>query len=105
MASPQVIQLGQDVTGIFNGPWLFYELIPPKDGVLVLGLRWDANDTKLMVGVDGSEFRGSPPHHLSPGRVTVSAGRTYLVKIDQAFSPWDYDFSVTRFVLSTALEQ
>jgi hypothetical protein len=85
-----VTQLGQDFSGIFNRPWLFYELTPPKDGVLVLRLRWDANDTKLIVAVDDTVFSGSPPDYLSPvtGHVAVSAGRKYLVKIDRV-SPWD----------------
>ncbi len=101
-----VIQVGEDLKATFSGPWQFYELTAPSDGTLVLRLIWNpATNLKLMVAVGDMEFNPSPPG-WSPvvGRVPVAAGQTYLLRIDQAFAPWDYDFSITPFVLTTALE-
>lgn len=100
-----VLRVGEDLRGTFNGPWMFYELTSPGTGTLVVRLSWDpATGAKLTIEVANVNFAGSFPN-WSPvlGRVPVTAGQRYLLKIDQV-SPWDYDFSVAPFVLSTAFE-
>jgi hypothetical protein len=101
-----VVTVGQELKGTFADKPLTYDLTATATGTLVLKLSWDpqADGARLMLTVDNSSFEASAPD-WSPvvGRITVAAGQTYRIKIEEGASPWDYGFN-DAFTLNTAIE-
>ncbi len=115
----RVITVGQELTDTFIGNALTYELAVPSNGLLVTRLSWDPtipNGAKLMLTIGecdapqlntnchGKLFHGSAPL-WSPviGRMTVAAGQTYRVVVDEGEAPWDYGFN-QPFALVASIE-
>ena len=101
-----VINVGEPLAATFASQPLTYDLTAPSTGTLVLKLSWDPSrdGARLMIIVANTPFTASAPN-WSPvvGRVQVSKGQTYRVKIEEGVAPWDYG-SDDPFVLTTAIE-
>jgi hypothetical protein len=102
----RAITVGEEFRDTFVGNLLMYQLTAPKSGTLVAKLNWDASitGTSLMITVGDQPFHASPREQPSlVGRMAVSAGQTYIVKIEEGWSPWDYYFTNT-LLLVTSIE-
>jgi hypothetical protein len=101
-----VINVGEPLAATFASQPLTYDLTAPSAGTLVLKLSWDPSKdgARLMITVANTPFTASAPN-WSPvvGRVPVSKGQTYRVKIEEGVAPWDYGAN-DPFVLTTAIE-
>lgn len=121
----QKITLGRELTDIFIGNPLIYALSAPSDGTLIVRLDWDpskgSDDIAHLMLILGEcavplgrgypicpaaqETRGPSQLGSAPviGRMTVSAGQTYRVIVDEGLAPWDYGFK-QPFTLIAAIE-
>jgi hypothetical protein len=111
-----VIVVGTELTDTFRrgsgwGIPLTYRLIAPSNGTLAARLSWTVwgngaptGSARFLLAIGDMQFEASDPN-WSPvvGRVTVSAGQTYLVRIDEAYDQYEVNFD-TPFGLTTAVE-
>jgi hypothetical protein len=97
--TPQKIAVGERVQGTLfvspGGPLLF-ELTADADGTLEARLDWDRSVDDLVLGfTNGTSY-------FEVGTISLTAGRTYLLRVDYAV-PWDYvHFVDVPFVLTTS---
>jgi hypothetical protein len=121
----QQITFGRELTDTFIGNPLIYALSAPSDGTLIVRLDWDpskgSDDIAHLMLIMGEcavppgrgypscpnaqETRGPDPlwSALVIARMTVSAGQTYRVIVDEGLAPWDYGFN-QPFTLIAAIE-
>jgi len=102
------ISVGEEVTGTLevHGTEMLYQLTAPSDGTLIVRLSWDPHRGLLELEVADRSFASSPPDWSPPivGELSVTAGRTYSVKIEDG-APWDYDDLSLPFVMTTSIKQ
>lgn len=100
------ISVGEEVadTLLAHGAQMLYQLTVPRDGTLILRVSWEPHRGLVDLKVADTWFMASPPDY-SPlvARLSVTAGRTYSVRIVDAY-PWDYDDLYLPFVVTTVIE-
>lgn len=103
----QEISVGEEVTGTLevHGTKMLYQLTAPSDGTLIVRLSWEPHRGLLELGVGDTSFASSPPDWSPPivGELSVTAGRTYSVKIADG-APWDYDDLYLPYVVTTSMK-
>ena len=110
-AAPQVIGLGEEVTGTISPAVfdlstgtlspavdeLFFELTAPSDGTLIVHLAWDPGLDLLGLQLEDVAFNYWPP---TLGTLQVAAGQTYRLSVWA--NPWGLS-SPVPFVLTTSI--
>lgn len=102
----EVIRVGVQVLGTFNGLSRYFELAAPKKGTLVAALTWSGstNGTVLVLKLNGTAFwptaPGRFPSHVT-ARLQVLEGQTITVEVLGGGTDVTYD---DPFVLATTLE-
>jgi|SRR5215471_8691743 len=103
---PLEITLGEEVKGTLtgHGTELFFELMTPADGVLVVRVDWDPSQGRLQLDLADRLFANCPDN-VSPiiGSLPVRVGEKYRVRVSDG-APWDYDALVLPFVMTTSME-
>ena len=101
------ITVGEEFTDtlIGHGTARLYQLTAPSDGTLIVRLSWEPHRGLLELEVADRSFASSPPDWSPPivGELSVTAGRTYSVKIADG-APWDYDDLNLPFVMTTSIK-
>jgi hypothetical protein len=102
----EVIAVGQQVNRTFTGLTLNFEVLAPRNGILVSTLTWNRseNGSTLLLSVNGATFLPSntgrfPAHVIS--RLQVAAGETIRIAVSAGGTDVTYD---DPFVLATTLE-
>jgi hypothetical protein len=102
----RVISVGEQVSGTLtaHGTSMLFDLTAPSDGTLVVRLNWDPQQGSLELHLGDRVLYAVPPaQSLIVGRLRVTAGRTYRLRVAD-FAAWDYDDLFLPFVLTTSIE-
>ena len=102
----EAISVGEQVKGTFTGLSRYFDLVAPKNGILVAALTWNgsANGTVLVLDLNGTAIRPAAPGRFGmhvTGRLQVAAGQTIRVAVLGGGTDVTYD---DPFVLATTLE-